>query len=788
MKQYYVIPDHSPAALAEEFETALFSLAFQRLEEEELKMMQSRIKAHPRATGRQAQFVRRLSRRLRRERSRALVLHALPRVAQAAACLIAVLSIGAGVALAASQEVRSWAAGVLTGTPLEEETQFFGEASYERIEDGTVIGDQLILMESDGELTLRSATGAEPSRYVWADQGTRRLCRLEEYEGEIYALYEIGREDDPFDGEPAAGAVRSGWGSFERIGLGRLRLAQDGTFTVEELTDFDAGILFDSQGRRMTNGSVSRIAAGGGKLYFTTVWEVRADEFGFGSERFERLFACDLATGELTELASPLEGVASPGYRLFSDETVYVGVENPMRIFRIESDGSYTPMAEFAMGEGANSYAYRASNDTFYYQLGAAIYAAEHFNIAGAKRVALSSGNGGRGFLIGENSYGIIIFNGVAEIFDLDAEPTDVNELATNFGTFMDESLRAAYPNLTLVSDPADTHDENYVEKILAGETEADLIWLDEKEYLPLHKAGYGKAIADETVCAAIDSMPAGMRAFASRDGEYIALPNSLYPMADVVVNETLWREMGFGELPETWLDLLNFMAELSHSGDASDYYLVGLSYFEGTPLQQMVMLLVQGYARSWATQGVAPDFGGEEFAQALAALREIDFDALNYEDGAGGDNGPYEQFLLSFDFLGYTFHYHNDFAPDERNLSLTVHPGDPRYSDTYVDMLLIDPKSEKEETALSYMRWKLSNTKDRDRWLYDFTTPAEELADRPESIESIQIYRGEVGDMFVPPWGPEEREKLRAAFTSYARGEIDFASLAARLNEIYAA
>ena len=788
MKQNYAIPDHSRAALAEAYEAALFSLAFQQLEEEELQMLQQRIKAQPRPVGHRAASVQRLRRRLRREKGRALVMHALPRVAQVAACLIAVVSIGAGVALAVSQEVRSWAAGVLTGTPMEEEVQFFGETSYERIEDGTVIGDQLVLMESDGELFVRTATNSEPLRYVWADPGARRLCRLEAYHGEIYALYETGRADDPFDGEPVAGAVRSGWGSFERIGLGRLRLAQDGTFTVEELASFDGRELFDPQGRDVTNGSVSRIAAGAGKLYFTTTSEISAGEFTFAGERIERLFACDLSTGELTELPSPLEGVASPGYRLFSDETVFVAVENPMRIFRIESDGSYTPMAEFAAGEAANSYAYRASTDTFYYQLGAAVYAAPHFDIANAKRAALSSGNGGRGFLIGENSYGIVIFNGVAEIFDFDDELGDVNELVTNFGTFMDESLRAAYPNLTLVSDPADTHDESYVEKVLAGETEADLISLDEEEYLPLKKAGYGKVIWDETVCAAIDSMPEGMREFVNRDGEYIALPNEFYPMADVIVNETLWREMGFGELPETWLDLFSFMAELSHSANPSDYYIVRMNYFEGTPLQQMVMLLVQGYARSWAAQGLAPDFGGEEFAQALAALQEIDFNALHYEDGAGGENRPYEKFLLSFDYTAHTFRYRNDFSPDEYSLSLTVHPGDPRYSDTYVHMLLIDPKSKKEETALAYMRWRIANTRDMERWKYDFTTPAEELADRPESIEGIQTYREEVGDMFVPPWGPEEREELRAAFISYANGETDFAALAAALNEIYAA
>lgn len=792
MSKNYTIPDHSPAALAEAYETALFSLAFQQMEEEELQMMQKKIVTHAKSTDHQVRFARRLSRKLRRERNRVLIMHALPRIAQVAACLIAIVSIGAGVALAASPAARSWAAGVLVGTETGEKSIFGDEPLRSSIDDGIAVDGQLILLEDESALLVRDSTDAEPVRYQWDGQGSRSLTNLVVENGTIYALYEIRTPE----GDAARAAFVPPEGEFyvdttprfERLGLGRVRLRADGSFAVEELADFDAAELFDRQGRPVSSHGVSGIAAGNGKLYFTTHCEVPTKGMFIG-DLTERLFACNLTDYELTELDFPIGD--SEEYRLFGSGEVFVALisseMNPAHIHRIEADGSFTLMAEFAEKGRPNSFAYSAETDTLYYQLDSSVYAAPHFDIANARRVALSGGIGGRGLLIGDNSYVIVQFNGAAEVFDFDAGTGDVIELVTNLGTFMEDSLRAACPNLELAADPAEREDGDYAEKILTGESKADLIYLEEDEYMPLRDAGYGKAIADAAVCAAIDSMPEGLRKFVARGDEYIALPWNIYTAADVEINETHWREMGFGKLPETWLELLNFMAELSHSANPSDYY-ISISQYDGTPLQQITERMVQGFARSWAARGMAPDFGGEDFAQALAALQEIDFNALHFENGMGGDSGSYEQFLLNFGYAAHNFRYHTDYSPDESSRSLTIRPGDPIYSDTYTHLLLISPETEQEDAALAYMRWRISDVENGKRWRYDFSTPAEELADRPESVESIQNYRAQVGDMFVPPWGYEERQEMYAAFTAYAGDEIDFAALAARLNEIYAA
>lgn len=138
----------------------------------------------------------------------------------------------------------------------------------------------------------------------------------------------------------------------------------------------------------------------------------------------DHLFAFDLANLELAELPLPIANENSPDCCLFSDGEVFIAATNndlPTQVFGIGLDGGFTRLAEFPAGQRPDSFAYRTSTDTLYYQLDSSIYAAPRFDVASAQRVALSGGNSGRGLLIGENSY--VIVGGNAEVFDFDVQP-----------------------------------------------------------------------------------------------------------------------------------------------------------------------------------------------------------------------------------------------------------------------------------------------------------------------------------------------------------------------------
>lgn len=339
MKQNSFIPDHSLEALEEAYQAALLNLAFQQIEQEELAMMRKRIHDTSR-TPQKLQFEKKLGNKLRKERTKAFMLYKLPRVAQVAACLIAVLSIGAGVALAASQEVRSWAAGVLTGTVIDESGFGFGnEPLTQSITDGINLDEQLLLVENGEALILYESMEAEPVRYEWKDKGTRRLSNLVTYGDTIYVLFEDGYKHEAAPEEE--GAFTRVWlgESFDRVGLGRVQFDADGTFTVEALAYFDGKELF---GPGVKGCAVSTAAAGNGKLYFIAVYDDPVEDgFNFSNRR-ARLLAYDLTSFELTELLLPIENKDSPECELFSDGDVFLATstqELPVQIWRINTDG-----------------------------------------------------------------------------------------------------------------------------------------------------------------------------------------------------------------------------------------------------------------------------------------------------------------------------------------------------------------------------------------------------------------------------------------------------------------
>lgn len=791
MKQNSFIPDHSLEALEEAYQAALLNLAFQQIEQEELAMMRKRIHDTSRSP-QKIQFEKKLENKIRKERAKSFLLYKLPRIAQVAACLIAVLSIGAGVALAASREVRSWAAGVLTGTVIDESGFGFGnEPLTLSITDGVNMDEQLLLVEDGETLILHESMEAEPARYEWRDRGARRLSKLVAYSDTIYVLFEDGYKHEAAPEEE--GTFTRVWlgESFDRVGLGRVQFDADGTFTVEALAYFDGKDLF---GPGVKGCAVSTAAAGNGKLYFVTVYDEPGTEgISFGNRR-ARLLAYDLTSFELTELSLPIENKDSPECELFSDGDVFLAAstqELPVQIWRIDTDGSCTRVAGFSDGNRPNSFAYRAMTDTLYFQKDSAIYAAAHFDVANAQRVALSNGYGGKGLLVGKNSYALI--DNKVEVFNLDETISNVSELMVGggFGTFMNDELREQNPELTLTNDPVENAVQKsgtsdigklYREKLLSGEAKADLISSFYDDDSILYAAGWGKPIKDDAICAEIDSMPESVRRYVTRNGEYIAYPyNVFYAHPDLWIDSERWAELGLGEEPQTWLELMQKLSELSHSENAGKYVIStnGMSL-----AQTLVLNMTDGFARSWAARGMEMDFGGADFQTAMEALKGIDFNALRcFEEGDNVEDnfvilssGMYDPVAMSTKVNGIT---------------LKIHPEDKKISGGGCHIARINPASDAEELAYSYLYVQegLDEPSIFERLRYDFTTPAEELAELSGELaaaEEIDAYRAAAGDVWIGGLNMTSMEKRNAALDAYAKGKTSFSALAEQLNSAY--
>lgn len=167
------IPDHSLSAICESYDAALIRAGFYRLEAREMAQFKQEMHLTPDLESQQNEFTRRLRRSVRAHGARELLSHCLPRAAQLAACLIAIIAIGAGVAIAASESARTWAAGVLLGSEkVKDETEFswgWEDDPLTGFAAGASIGDTAWLMDANNHILRRvDGTDAEPVLYQYS--------------------------------------------------------------------------------------------------------------------------------------------------------------------------------------------------------------------------------------------------------------------------------------------------------------------------------------------------------------------------------------------------------------------------------------------------------------------------------------------------------------------------------------------------------------------------------------------------------------------------------------------
>ena len=248
------IPDHDRAAVAEALEAALYRAAFQRMEEAEMKQLLSEVDHGEKNVAAPTE----LRRRLKRRRGWADFRRNLPRVAQAAAVFIAVLSIGTGIALATSPQARQWAAGVLQSRVVDPDG-FFGELRSS-MTDGAAVDGKLLVVEDNVNLSVYEGTDAEPVTYEWRDAGNRRIDALAVDGESAWVVYHDndGAPIEAFDLDRMP----------ERYGLGRVILGEDGSFDVAEVASAPAAAIFDPEGRKLDSYGIPGMTVQDGKLLF----------------------------------------------------------------------------------------------------------------------------------------------------------------------------------------------------------------------------------------------------------------------------------------------------------------------------------------------------------------------------------------------------------------------------------------------------------------------------------------------------------------------------------------
>lgn len=788
------IPDHDREAVSEALEAALYCAAFQRLEEREMKRMISEL----RQSGEYPEAAERVRRRLNRRRGRATLRRALPRLAQAAAVVIAVVSIGTGIALAASPAARQWAAGALVSRVTDPDG-FFGEI-HSRLTDGVALGGQLAVAEDGNAISVYGGTDAEPVTYTWEDAGNRAVEALASDGEGLWALY-FGYEGDrqfSFDQDRAPNSC----------GVGRVLFGEDGSFAVKESAEWPVTAVLDPEGRPLESWGVEGCALQGGGLYFAARYNVRDAAAGFSfAPQHVRLLRWDVESGELAEI--DLSGIAFDwDAELFGGErgvflAAAVDGAAAVRVYRVEGEAlALTCEIPYSGAERPHSFALRASDDALLYVLDGGVWMAPGMEPSKAVRAAVCGEVSGRGLLLDEATYAVVGGESV-KVFDLSAPVGEVDALVVegdSVNPAVNEAFLAAHPGVAVTGDSGYTLEElgSYADLLLAGKASGDVVTLDQESFDVVRDAGLIAPLTDPALVAEWETLPEGLRETLSFDGLPVALPADVFTYPDVMFMTQNWDAVrgSFGDYPATWAEYIRWLAEFSHSGAAGEYF-IEFDAFErvslGIPDQFKMYTLwtmAEAYARCWKALGEDIDFYRPEFADCVAALEDVDWSALRY--GARDVDGQDRRAVC---FYGDYDPYFSEEDWEAGLRTLKIRDDAPVISRASGCFAFIPAASTSKATAVEYLKTLVGwNREPGDGQLpnavqYDFATDPEALAGLTNgacTADSIRNYRQRVGDMALR--AEPDRETIlatRDAVVRYVAGEDDREMLVEMLMEL---
>ena len=786
------IPDHSLSAICESYDAALIRAGFYRLEAREMAQFKQEMHLAPDLESQQNEFTRRLRRSVRAHGARTLLGRCLPRAAQLAACLIAIIAIGAGVAIAASESARTWAAGVLLGSEkVKDKTEFswgWEDDPLTGFAAGASIGDTAWLMDANNHILRRvDGTDAEPVLYQYSGTEDFEPLALETDGQNLYLISSVAQKRDD-DNNPVG---------LRPLRVGRVVIS-DGSYALDTVYASSFEALFGMEGAGQRKCAYHASAFANGRLYLVLdCTKVRADAFTDDL----RLIEIDPASGAASAHTIPeggydsgfwghdVELFAGPENRLYIScyyqEKGEAGGFDGMRIFRLEDDYSYSAPSTLEHDGGFffSSPVWQAETDTLFFLSGNCAYAAPDMDGSRAYVVAHSNENGQLLMLSG----GCMIVNSKrAVICDLSQDVSDDIVLTISGCGWSDtiaSEMNAEYSNLTFTRKkiPEDgAFDAAGVDIWGAGEEEYDQL-IAAGRYTPLHS---------DILSDVVSRLSEDMKALCIRDRQIIGVPAGMSSVnSDISFNPSRLKQCGvdIDHLPETWGELLQLISELSHN-EAAQKIPITSSYYgtkELTAAQGFARFLYKEMAscliRTRLYQGREVDFGDADFRALMDQLAQIDFSAFRYAK----DNNDWIDEADSLLNSGIEHSYSPD-LPYRRNRTMKLTASDPIVSRGYVDILMIDPDCQHVDLATAFLERTVQD-EDYDRESFFGEITSEEY-DTPEIRAAYAEHTGRVWyrghHLFSNRAFCDASLKLAA---EYLNGKMDYDSFAQRMNALFA-
>ena len=766
------IPDHSSSAIAEGYDAALIRAGFHALEARELRQFRQEERGEPSSASDRARFIRDLRRRVRARRTRTFLTQHLPRAAQLATCLIGIIAIGMGVAIAASPSAREWTAGVLVGSAQNlPGLEGWYDPSPMGFRGGARLDGSVYLLDTFSDTIRRiDGTNSDEVTFTRADagDGAPTMLSLAASQGELYAV--CGKDYRSPEGAfiPCPGACLI------------CKVAFDGdSFSLATLWESDINALYGLPEDADTLVDIQSCAELNGAIYVVVYYRDR------DQRNQHKLIAYEIATGAVHQWPAPGGGASywdcvylfsGPEGRIYLTRESQSDSFDGTRVYRLEDDGSFSPAGEIAAPgtEYPFGFAYCFESDSVYYVRDHLIYRAPGGDFTRAERAGVSMEEEGEGIMLDANSY-MLVNGDHAQVYDLraDAGESVILTIGGNGGPDPGDAqaLNQRYPNV-VVQDAVQSAGPEELVQLPAGA--ADVWSLSDEAFAAFREAGRYLPFESEALSKIAAELYPHMRERITSGGQLIAIPSCGFIGVYFDYDAELLAQLGCDpERIKTWSGILGLLAGLARDPRAQDFC-VGAS--GGSDFAQSLFdLMSDCFARTCVYQGRTVDFTDPRYRNLMEQLRAIDFSAFRYAPDGGND--PY--------LFGFGRHV---FEIDARFPSFTpsISADDPAVTRCYGEYLVVDPDTRHPEEAVAYLECVAENYHEEDMMLLG--RAIREADNTPENIAAIREGVGDV-DSFTLfkdlSGGATLIDACRDAIKPYLRGEASFEACAERMNEI---
>lgn len=263
---------------------------------------------------------------------------------------------------------------------------------------------------------------------------------------------------------------------------------------------------------------------------------------------------------------------------------------------------------------------------------------------------------------------------------------------------------------------------------------------LSRPDYNALYRKGYLQPLEDEEIARWTAGVYPEMAKAFTRDGEPVALPVSMYTVG-MACNPRALRELGIQEIPTTWKEFFQVLAQLSQTG-TGDYYVlppympdlrnaVFYDFYQNMLLEAQQLDDPRGF------------FDTPEMREALAEFERIDFDAFpqGQEDVWCEDE---ELLFLSQACQDCAACGEPDTCVLEA-MPLSFREGEPGLLEGRMTVAIINPYGQNQEEALLLLRALLADMPPEEQanmlagWTEPILDPEQEEGKEPKYLVSSQ-------------------------------------------------